>query len=251
MPARRRKRNNFSDELRRQIKRYNDKVRRIIKQYPELAELYQDTWKISELKKVVKTSKDLKKLTETVNRLFDKEKIKPIEIAPDVYVNQWAIGEYTGDIDIINKDRQADLKLLMKIPFKGTEFSYVQMGGALDYSLQPITKLPEDFKSGSDFSKAFKMRKSQSYEGYREYKDTLYVENFKKSIEHLGNEYYDNQGNLQSIDLVKWLDQFSPKEIVNMIRRAGEELHLLLNENYTADQVKQRLGELVQILVNE
>ena len=236
------------NKLKLQIKRYNDKVKRIVKKYPVLKELYSDTLKYSELSKVIKTSKDLSKLTNTINKLFNDNNIKPIEIAPDVFVNKWAVNEYSKDIKLINKEKQKQLDILLKTPFKGTEFSYVQMGGALDSELKPITKLPEDFKSAKDFSKALKIRCAQSFEGYREFKNKLYKENFIKSIKHLGNEYYDEDGTVRKINLVKWIEKIPSNKFTSFIQSIGENLHLLLNENYTADQLKERMTELVDII---
>ena len=92
MSKRRRKSDRISTSISKQVKRYNAKIKRIKEQYPELQGLYNDTMKISDMKKVVRTQRDLDKLTRSIDKLFKKDNIKPIEVSPNVYVNKRGFG---------------------------------------------------------------------------------------------------------------------------------------------------------------
>lgn len=244
MAGRRRKNVNISTEINRQIKRYNAKTKRIIKDYPELKGLYNETLKLSDMKKVVRTQKDLNKLTKSIDKLFKKENIKPIEISPNVFINKWAIEDYNTNVNAVNKLKAKELDIMLKTPFKDTPFSYVQMGGAMGNELRPIQKIPEEYKSIKDFTKMQASVRFRSFNSYSTYRSELYKENFIKSLYQVGNEYIDEYGNVQTIDIAELVNKIPSENFVDFVRNIGEDLHLILNENYTVAQKQERLTEL-------
>lgn len=247
MSKRRRKSDRISTSISKQVKRYNAKIKRIKEQYPELQGLYNDTMKISDMKKVVRTQRDLDKLTRSIDKLFKKDNIKPIEISPDVYVNKWALSEYTKNVGEVNNLKSKELKILLDTPFKDTPFSYVQMGGAVGNELRPIQKLPEEYTKISDFTKMFKSVQFRSFSSYSKYRNEMYKENFLKSLYQVGNEYIDEYGNIQTIDLKDVISKIPAEKFIDFLRHIGEDLHLILNENYTVLQQRERLTELVEL----
>lgn len=244
MAGRRRKNVSISTEINRQIKRYNAKTKRITKDYPELKGLYNETLKLSDMKKVVRTQKDLNKLTKSIDKLFKKENIKPIEISPNVFINKWAIEDYNTNVKAVNKLKAKELDIMLKTPFKNTPFSYVQMGGAMGNELRPIQKIPEEYKSIKDFTKMQASVRFRSFNSYSTYRSELYKENFIKSLYQVGNEYIDEYGNVQTIDIAELVSKIPSENFVDFVRNIGEDLHLILNENYTVAQKQERLTEL-------
>lgn len=248
MPRRSGKNNKFSTEIRKQVKRYNAKIKQIKAKYPELQGLYNETMKISAMKKVVRTQWDLNKLTKSIDNLFKKDNINPIEISPNVYVNKWAISEYNKNVKKVNKLKSKELKVLLDTPFKDTPFSFVQMGGAIGNELRPIQKMPEEYTKISDFVKMFKSVQFRSFSSYSKYRNEMYKENFLKSLYQVGNEYIDEYGNIQTIDLAKIISKIPAEKFMDFLRHIGEDLHLILNENYTVLQQRERLTELVELV---
>lgn len=244
MAGRRRKNVSISTEINRQIKRYNAKTKRITKDYPELKGLYNETLKLSDMKKVVRTQKDLNKLTKSIDKLFKKENIKPIEISPNVFINKWAIEDYNTNVKAVNKLKAKELDIMLKTPFKNTPFSYVQMGGAMGNELRPIQKIPEEYKNIKDFTKMQASVRFRSFSSYSTYRSELYKENFIKSLYQVGNEYIDEYGNVQTIDIAELVSKIPSENFVDFVRNIGEDLHLILNENYTVAQKQERLTEL-------
>lgn len=244
MAGRRRKNVGISAEINKQIKRYNAKTKRITKDYPELKGLYNETLKLSDMKKVVRTQKDLNKLTKSIDKLFKKENIKPIEISPNVFINKWAIEDYNTNVKAVNKLKAKELDIMLKTPFKNTPFSYVQMGGAMGNELRPIQKIPEEYKSIKDFTKMQASVRFRSFNSYSTYRSELYKENFIKSLYQVGNEYIDEYGNVQTIDIAELVSKIPSENFVDFVRNIGEDLHLILNENYTVAQKQERLTEL-------
>lgn len=244
MAGRRRKNVGISAEINKQIKRYNAKIKRITKDYPELKGLYNETLKLSDMKKVVRTQKDLNKLTKSIDKLFKKENIKPIEISPNVFINKWAIEDYNTNVKAVNKLKAKELDIMLKTPFKNTPFSYVQMGGAMGNELRPIQKIPEEYKSIKDFTKMQASVRFRSFNSYSTYRSELYKENFIKSLYQVGNEYIDEYGNVQTIDIAELVSKIPSENFVDFVRNIGEDLHLILNENYTVAQKQERLTEL-------
>lgn len=244
MAGRRRKNVSISTEINRQIKRYNAKTKRITKDYPELKGLYNETLKLSDMKKVVRTQKDLNKLTKSIDKLFKKENIKPIEISPNVFINKWAIEDYNTNVKAVNKLKAKELDIMLKTPFKNTPFSYVQMGGAMGNELRPIQKIPEEYKNIKDFTKMQASVRFRSFNSYSTYRSELYKENFIKSLYQVGNEYIDEYGNVQTIDIAELVNKIPSENFVDFVRNIGEDLHLILNENYTVAQKQERLTEL-------
>lgn len=244
MAGRRRKNVGIPAEINKQIKRYNAKTKRITKDYPELKGLYNETLKLSDMKKVVRTQKDLNKLTKSIDKLFKKENIKPIEISPNVFINKWAIEDYNTNVKAVNKLKAKELDIMLKTPFKNTPFSYVQMGGAMGNELRPIQKIPEEYKSIKDFTKMQASVRFRSFNSYSTYRSELYKENFIKSLYQVGNEYIDEYGNVQTIDIAELVSKIPSENFVDFVRNIGEDLHLILNENYTVAQKQERLTEL-------
>ena len=247
MSKRYRKSDRISTSINKQVKRYNSKIKRIKEQYPELQGLYKDTMKVADMKKVVRTQKDMDKLTRSIDKLFKKDNIKPIEISPNVYVNKWAIGEYTKNVEEVNRLKSKELKVLLDTPFKDTPFSFVQMGGAVGNELRPIQKMPEEYTKISDFAKMFKSVQFRSFSSYSKYRNEMYKENFIKSLYQVGNEYIDEYGNIQTIDLKEIISKIPAEKFIDFLRHIGEDLHLILNENYTVLQQRERLTELVEL----
>lgn len=248
MPERRRNVNTISTAINKQVKRYNAKIKRIKAKYPELQGLYKETMKVSDMKKVVRTQKDLDKLTKSIDKLFKKDNIKPIEISPNVYVNKWAISEYNKNVKQVNKLKSKELKVILDTPFKDTPFSFVQMGGAVGNELRPIQKMPEEYTKISDFAKMFKSVQFRSFSSYSKYRNEMYKENFLKSLYQVGNEYIDEYGNIKTIDLAKIISKIPTEKFIDFLRHIGEDLHLILNENYTVLQQRERLTELVELV---
>lgn len=247
MSGRRRKVDTISTAINKQIKRYNAKIKRIKEQYPELQGLYNETMKVADMKKVVRTQKDLDKLTRSIDKLFKKDNIKPIELSPNVYVNKWAIGEYNKNVKEVNRLKSKELKVLLNTPFKGTPFSFVQMGGVVGNELRPIQKMPEEYTKISDFAKMFKSVQFRSFSSYSKYRNEIYKENFLKSLYQVGNEYIDEYGNIHAIDLKAIISKIPAEKFIDYLRHIGEDLHLILNENYTVLQQRERLTELVEL----
>lgn len=247
MPKRRGKYNQFSNEINKQVKRYNEKIKRIKNKYPELKNLYKDSLKRSELKDVILTSKDLKKLTSSIDKLFIAENIKPIKTKSGITLNKWVIDEYNKDVKIVNKLKLKELDIMLKTPFKGSEFSYAQMGGDIGNELRPISKKVNEYNKVSDFRKMLKSVQFRSFPSYSKYRNNLYKENFIKSLYQVGNEYIDEYGNVQTIDLKEIISKIPAEKFIDFLRTIGEDLHLILNENYTVLQQRERLTELVEL----
>lgn len=248
MPRRSGKNNKFSNEVRRQVKRYNEKIKRIIKKYPELKPLYNETLKVKDLKKVVLTQKDLNKLTLSIDKLFINENIKPIKTKSGITLNKWAIDEYNKNVRTVNKSKMKELDVMLKTPFKGSNFSYAQMGGDIGNELRPINKKPQDYEKISDFIKMLKSVQFRGFPSYSKFRNKMYKDNFIKSLYQVGNEYIDEYGNIQTIDLAKIISKIPPEKFIDFLRNIGEDLHLILNENYTVLQQRERLTELVELV---
>ena len=75
----------------------------------------------------------------------------------------------------------------------------------------------------------------------------MYKENFLKSLYQIGNEYIDEYGNVQTIDLKEIISKVPAEKFIDFLRHIGEDLHLILNENYTVLQQRERLTELVEL----
>ena len=140
MPKRHREYNQFSNEINKQVKRYNEKIRRIKNKYPELKNLYKDTLKTSELKDVILTAKDLKKLTLSIDKLFINENIKPIKTKSGLTLNKWAIDEYNKDVKIVNKLKLKELDIMLKTPFKELNFHMLKWVGILETNYVRLIK---------------------------------------------------------------------------------------------------------------
>lgn len=248
MPKRRGKYNQFSNEINKQVKRYNEKIKQIKNKYPELKNLYKDSLKSSELKDVILTAKDLKKLTSSIDKLFISENIKPITTKSGITLNKWAIDEYNKDVKIVNKLKLKELDIMLKTPFKGTEFSYAQMGGDIGNELRPINKKYNEYDKVTDFRKMLKSVQFRSFPSYSKYRNNLYKDNFIKSLYQVGNEYIDEYGNIQTIDLKDVISKIPAEKFIDFLRNIGEDLHLILNENYTVLQQRERLTELVELV---
>ena len=108
MSGRSGKNNQLSNGISKQVKRYNEKVKRITKKYPELKPLYKDNLKVTDIKKVVLTQKDLNKLTLSIDKLFINENIKPIKTKSGITLNKWAIDEYNKDDTSESDNIEAD-----------------------------------------------------------------------------------------------------------------------------------------------
>lgn len=248
MSGRSGKNNQFSNEVSRQVKRYNEKVKRITKKYPELRRLYPETLKVRDMRKVILTEKDLSKLTEAVNKLFIEENIKPIQTNEKVILNKWAMEEYEKDREIVNKMKLKELSILMNTSYKGSGFSYVQMSGTVGNDLKLIQKTPEEYERTADFARMLKSVKFRAYPSYLTYRNTVYKKHFIESLKPLGKTYYNDKGFRDTIDLAELIKDINPDEFVDFLKDNGEELHLLLNENYTDAQKEQRLTELVGMI---
>lgn len=242
------KNNQLSNEISKQVKRYNEKVKRITKKYPELKPLYKENLKVTDIKKVVLTQKDLNKLTLSIDKLFINENIKPIKTKSGITLNKWAIDEYNKDVKIVNKSKMKELDVMLKTPFKGTDFSYTQMGGDIGNELRPINKKAKDYEKISDFRKMLNSVKFRSFPSYSKFRNKMYKDNFIKSLYQVGNEYVDEQGNVKTIDLAKIISKIPAEKFIDFLREIGEDLHLILNENYTVLQQRERLTELVELV---
>ena len=248
MSGRSGKNNQLSNGISKQVKRYNEKVKRITKKYPELKPLYKENLKVKDIKKVVLTQKDLNKLTLSIDKLFINENINPIKTKSGITLNKWAIDEYNKDVKIVNKLKLKELDIMLKTPFKGTEFSYAQMGGDIGNELRPINKKSSEYDKITDFRKMLKSVQFRSFPSYSKYRNNLYKDNFIKSLYQVGNEYIDEYGNIQTIDLKDVISKIPAEKFIDFLRNIGEDLHLILNENYTVLQQRERLTELVELV---
>lgn len=238
------KRNNeIHAELRRIITNYNKRVQTIIKKYPSLIFSFPE-YNYKDLKEVVISKKDLDRIKNQTDKIrINNPKIKPYKdidfLSPQLYKNFKSLAK--------SYNLRKELRESLNMNYRNSGFSLAQMGFK-DFENVKIKTDISRFKTGKDIAKLSSTLLYRLTQGYATVKDELYKENFLKSLEGLPTLAYDKDNNLVKVDLHEIISEMETKEFIKIVKASGEDLHLLLNDNYTISQSIERVTELVQIL---
>lgn len=168
-------------ELARAVRRYNAKRNRLLKQVPELEDFLPPKASTKEIKKAVKTRRDLRNEINSLERFLRKGAEKPIVTKEGVKTTQYQKKEIEIKVRAINLRRKAELKKAAPSTEKGT------MGTARNNNLLPKTYDINKVRK-SDWNKFIESVEKQSRDSYSQDKYERYKENFIKGLENAFGE---------------------------------------------------------------
>lgn len=189
--------------LARNVRRFNDKITRTEKSNPALAPYLPKKVSVRELRKTIKTAKDLDYFVRSVDRAFKPKAFEPVTNAEGVATTRYQLNELKIATRRINRARKRELDALQLSTAKGT------MGTVNANNLKPKKFDFENIKA-SDWEKFVAATEKQAWDSYTDSKWELYKENYLKAlIDQLGDygvDIYDLVFNMPSSAVAAGMD---------------------------------------------
>lgn len=110
----------ISREIARQVRRFNDKIEREIRKNPSIGGILPDKLVLSEVKQAYTTKKDLRVLTNKVDRAFKRGAFKRVITKSGVDTTAYQLHELELGLQRINRARERVRKTVDQSPYKGT-----------------------------------------------------------------------------------------------------------------------------------
>ena len=168
-------------ELAKAVRKFNAKRTRLLKQVPELEEFLPPKASTKEIRKSVKTRRDLKNELNSLERFMRKGAEKPIVTKEGIKTTVYEKKEISIKVRAINLRRAAELKKAAPSTEKGT------MGTVRENNLKPKQYDIDKIKK-SDWKKFVESVEKQSKDSYASDRYDRYKENFIKGLENAFGE---------------------------------------------------------------
>lgn len=194
-------RNTDEKALANAVRKFNAKRTRLLKQVPELEEFLPEKLSVREIKKTIKTRRDLKNELNSIERFMRKGAEKPIVTKEGVKTTQYQKKELEIKVRAINLRRAAERKKANVSTEKGT------MGTIRANNLQP-KKVNLDKIRKEDWQKFIESVEKQSMDSYSQDKYDRYKENFIKGLENTFGQKGER--------LKKLAEQIEPETLTQM-----------------------------------
>lgn len=194
-------RNTDEKALANTVRKFNAKRTRLLKQVPELEEFLPEKLSVREIKKTIKTRRDLKNELNSIERFMRKGAEKPIVTKEGVKTTQYQKKELEIKVRAINLRRAAERKKANVSTEKGT------MGTIRANNLQP-KKVNFDKIRKEDWQKFIESVEKQSMDSYSQDKYDRYKENFIKGLENAFGQKGER--------LKKLAEQIEPETLTQM-----------------------------------
>lgn len=194
-------RNTDEKALANAVRKFNAKRTRLLKQVPELEEFLPEKLSVREIKKTIKTRRDLKNELNSIERFMRKGAEKPIVTKEGVKTTQYQKKELEIKVRAINLRRAAERKKANVSTEKGT------MGTIRANNLQP-KKVNLDKIRKEDWQKFIESVEKQSMDSYSQDKYDRYKENFIKGLENAFGQKGER--------LKKLAEQIEPETLTQM-----------------------------------
>lgn len=166
-------------------RKFNAKRTRLLKQVPELEDFLPEKVNVQDMKKSVKTRRDLNNLLKSLDRFLVKGAEKPIVTKEGVKTTQYQKRELQIKVNAINARRRAELKKAAPSTEKGT------MGTIRENNLLPKNADINKVKK-SDWAKYVESVEKQSKDSYSDERIESYKKNFIKGLENAFGEKGNN-----------------------------------------------------------
>lgn len=166
-------------------RKFNAKRTRLLKQVPELEDFLPEKVNVQDMKKSVKTRRDLNNLLKSLDRFLVKGAEKPIVTKEGVKTTQYQKRELQIKVNAINTRRRAELKKAAPSTEKGT------MGTIRENNLLPKNADINKVKK-SDWAKYVESVEKQSKDSYSDERIESYKKNFIKGLENAFGEKGNN-----------------------------------------------------------
>lgn len=184
------------EKLKKSVRRFNNKISREIKKNPQSADYLPQKLNYKELRKEIKTAKDLNRQVQSVNRIFRKNALQNVETEKGIKTTKYEINEIKIQVRRINRDRKKELERAKPSKYRGT-LSTVEQNALKPkpFNLDKIKKSDWNAykRSAREMSKAsyIDWRNKRYKEIYLETLDILgeYGEPVKEYIENMDEEY--------------------------------------------------------------